>query len=83
MLNYLSSSVKHSSSSPVLGSHPYASRSTSNLSRSTEDTAAPPTMGIMMPKRKSGLVPPGLLIINLIPAFVFVHVFLLYVLTAV
>ncbi|XP_059140903.1 SLAIN motif-containing protein 2-like isoform X2 [Physella acuta] len=51
--------MKHSSSSPVIGSQPYASRSAFALSRSTEEgNNAPPPIRNAVP-RKSGLAPPG------------------------
>ncbi|XP_005095562.1 SLAIN motif-containing protein-like isoform X1 [Aplysia californica] len=48
--------MKHSSSSPVLGSQPAASRSATSLSRSTEESSTP-SRGMAL--RKSGLVAPG------------------------
>ncbi|KAH9489785.1 hypothetical protein Btru_036548 [Bulinus truncatus] len=50
--------MKHSSSSPVIGSQPYNSRSAYALSRSTEDSVNTPPSRNILP-RKSGLAAPG------------------------
>ncbi|CAL1536854.1 unnamed protein product [Lymnaea stagnalis] len=49
--------MKHSSSSPVIGSQPYSSRSAFALSRSTEEGNNTPPPRNALP-RKSGLAPP-------------------------
>uniref|UniRef100_A0A0B6ZTP4 SLAIN motif-containing protein 2 n=1 Tax=Arion vulgaris TaxID=1028688 RepID=A0A0B6ZTP4_9EUPU len=54
--------MRHSSSSPVISSQPFASRSAGALSRSTEDSNHTPSR--YTSHRKSGLAPPGLAKMN-------------------
>uniref|UniRef100_A0A2C9LYT6 SLAIN motif-containing protein 2 n=1 Tax=Biomphalaria glabrata TaxID=6526 RepID=A0A2C9LYT6_BIOGL len=51
--------MKHSSSSPVISSQPYASRSAYALSKSTEESGQTPVIKNILP-RKSGLAAPGM-----------------------